>query len=351
MNLNINGYNIFTIVITTFIISVILVPIVKNIAFHVKAIDKPGEKRKIHKKTTPRMGGLAIFLAFLAGYIFYAPASSQMLSIIIGGFIIVLTGIIDDINPLKARYKLVSQVLAASVAVFYGGLVLTDFTVFGFLFEFIAPVNYIFSIFLIVGIMNAINLIDGLDGLAAGVSSIYFLTIGIIAVILNRLAGLDIILTFIMLGATLGFLVYNFHPASIFMGDTGSLFLGFIISIIFLLGFRTATVTSLIVPFVILAVPIFDTIFAIIRRLIKGESIAKADNEHLHHQFLHMKFSQRKTVLIIYVVNILFATISIFYILKHTRIFILIYAVLMIILIFFILKTNILFDKKTGKEK
>ena len=351
MNLNINGYNIFAIVITTFLISVILVPIVKNIALHIKAIDKPGEERKIHKKIMPRMGGLAIFLAFLAGYIFYAPSSTQMLSVIIGGFIIVLTGIIDDINPLKARYKLFSQIIVASIAVFYGGLVLTDFTVFGLLFEFIAPANYIFTIILIVGIMNAINLIDGLDGLAAGVSSIYFLTIGIIAIILNKLGGLDIILTFIMLGATLGFLVYNFSPASIFMGDTGSLFLGFIISVIALLGFKTATITSLIVPFVILAIPIFDTLMAIFRRLIQGDPIVRPDKEHFHHQFLRMKLSPRKTVLIIYGITLLFATISIFYILEHNRIAILIYAILMIILLFFVLKTNILFDRKQGNKK
>jgi len=356
MNLNINGYNIFAIVITTFIISLILVPIVKNIATHIGAID--GLKRRkneihphhIHKKPIPRMGGLAIFLAFLAGYIFYAPSSTQMLSVVIGGFIIVLTGIIDDINPLKARYKLLSQILVACIAVFYGGLVLTDFTVFGVLFEFVAPANYIFTILFIVGIMNAINIIDGLDGLAAGVSSIYFLTIGIIAIILNQLGGLDIVLTFIMLGATLGFLIYNFNPASIFMGDTGSFFLGFIISVIALLGFRTATITSLIIPFLILAIPIFDTLLAIIRRLIKGESIGKPDKEHFHHQFLRMKFSPKKTVFIIYGINILFAAISIFYVLERNRLAIFIYAILMIILFFFVLKTNILFNQKAKKK-
>ena len=345
MNFYIHGHNIFSIVIITFLVSAILIPFIKVLAVHINAIDIPNE-RKVHGKPMPRLGGLAIFFSFLMGYILYAPESTQMLSVIIGGFIIIIVGIADDIKPLRARYKLLLQIIASSVVVFYGELVLQDINVLGLVLNFGTPVNHIFTILFIVAIMNAINFIDGLDGLAAGVSSIYFLTIGIIALILNKLGGLDIILSFIMLGATLGFLLYNFNPASIFMGDTGSLFLGFIISVIALLGFKTATITSLIIPLLILAVPIFDTILAIFRRLIKGESIGYPDKEHLHHQLLNMKFSPKKIVLIIYFFTALFAGVSIFYVLEKNQLAILIYIVLMIVLFVFVLKTNILFAHK-----
>ena len=149
-----------------------------------------------------------------------------------------------------------------------------------------------------------------------------------------------------MLGSTLGFLLHNFNPASIFMGDSGSLFLGFMISIIALLGFKAATLTSLIIPLLILAIPIFDTVLAIFRRLLKGESIGTPDKEHFHHQLLKMKFSTRVTVLIIYFINILFALVSIFYVLGDNEIAIAIYIALMILLLFLVLKTDILFDHK-----
>ena len=154
-----------------------------------------------------------------------------------------------------------------------------------------------------------------------------------------------------MIGATLGFLAYNFPPASIFMGDSGSLFIGFIIAIIALLGFKGTTITSLIVPLVILAIPIFDVALAIARRLLRGEGITKADKEHFHHQLLKMKFSPRKTILIIYSINIIFAAISIFYVLGNNQIAIVIYILLMIMLLFFVLKTDILFDHSKNNTK
>lgn len=350
MKFSIHGHNIFLIVIISFLFSIVLVPFIKKMAIHIKAIDIPND-RKVHKKNTPRLGGLAIFFSFLLGYILFAPTSTQMLSVIIGGFIILIVGIIDDIKPVPARYKFIIQCMAASVVVFYGRLVLQDITILGMVLNFGTIISYVFTVIFIVAIMNAINFIDGLDGLAAGVSSIYFLTIGIIALILNNIGGLDIILSFIMLGATLGFLVYNFNPASIFMGDTGSYFLGFIISVIALLGFKTATITSLIIPLLILAIPIFDTLFAIIRRVLKGEPIGYPDKEHLHHQLLNFKLGIKKTVIIIYVITGLFAGVSIFYVLDQTRLAIIIYVVLMIILVAFVVKTNVLFaHKKKGSK-
>lgn len=350
MDLQVNGHNIFIIVLVTFIASLVLVPFAKKIALHVGALDIPNE-RKVHKKPMPRMGGLGIFGSFLIGYMLFARSSVQMLSILIGGFVIVLTGMVDDIKPVGAKVKFLMQVIAASIVVFYGNIVLNHIDMLGINLDFVAPFNYIITIFFIVSITNAINLIDGLDGLSSGVSSIYFATIAIIAFILNKMQGLDTILSLIMLGATLGFLVYNFYPAKIFVGDTGSLFLGFTISVIALLGFKATTLTSLIVPLVILAIPIFDTVLAIFRRLLKGESIGTPDKDHFHHQLLKMKFSVRTTVLIIYAINILFASVSVFFVLGDKKIAMAIYVILMILLLFIVLKTDILFLHDKDRRK
>lgn len=349
MNLEVNGFNVANIVLVTFVTSMILVYIIKKVAVHINALDIPNE-RKVHKVAMPRIGGLAIFLAFIFGYILYGDLSTQMLSVLIGGFLIILTGIVDDINPIKAKHKFLCQFIAASIVVFYGKLYFTDITLLGYTFVFPTLVNMLLSAIFMVAIINAINLIDGLDGLAAGVSSIYFLTIAILGFILNRLGGLDIILSLIMLGSTLGFLFHNFPPAKIFMGDTGSMFLGFMISVIALLGYKVATITSIIIPILILFVPIFDTLLAIIRRVLKKESIGTPDKEHLHHQLLRMTSSPTKTVLIIYFINGLFSIISILYILGDNKQAIAMYIIVMIFFIFLVLKTNILFNHQKTKN-
>lgn len=343
MDLYINGYNVFLIVLVTFFSSVVLTPFVKKIAFHVGAVDKPDHKRKIHKKNMPSMGGLAIFFAFLIGYMLFAPKTTQMLSVLIGGFIIVITGMLDDIKPLPAKVKLCMQILAASVTVFYGNITFADMTIFGITFKF-GILAYPLAVLFMVAIMNAINFSDGLDGLAAGTSTIYFVTICVIGYIMNRLGGLDVIMCLIMVGSCLGFLIYNFAPASIFMGDTGSLFLGFIISVIALLGFKTATITSLIIPLLTLFVPIIDTLLAMARRVLKGEKMDQADKEHLHHQLLKTTKSTKKTVIIMYIINILFASVSIFYSLGDKKISMILYLLLLILFIILIWKTNILFE-------
>jgi len=350
MNLTVNDHNIFLVILVTFLASAIMVPLVKKLAEHVGAMDIPNA-RKVHTHPIPRMGGLAIFGAFLLGYMLFARSSLQMLSILIGGFIIVLMGIFDDIKPIQARYKFILQIIAAAIVVFYGNVVLNHLTVFGLDIVFPVGVSHVLTILFIVGITNAINLIDGLDGLASGVSSIYFMTITIVAYILNKMQGLDTMLSLIMLGSTLGFLIHNFHPAKIFMGDTGSLFLGFTISVIALLGFKATTLTSLIVPIVILAIPIFDTALAILRRLLKGKGIMAPDKEHFHHQLLKMKFSVPVTVLIIYGINILFSSVSIFFVLGDKKLAMGIYAVLMVLLLFLVVKTDILFEHKKKDSK
>lgn len=350
MNLEVNGHNVFVIVLVTFLASALLVPFVIKVAKHANAMDIPNA-RKAHSKPMPRMGGLAIFGAFLLGYMLFARTSVQMLSILIGGFIIVLTGIFDDIKPISAKVKFILQIVAACVIVFFGNIVLNHVDAFGINIDFPVPINYFITIIFIVSITNAINLIDGLDGLASGVSSIYFATIAIIAFIINKMQGLDTILSLIMLGSTLGFLLHNFHPAKIFMGDTGSLFLGFTISVIALLGFKGATLTSLIIPLLILAIPIFDTALAIFRRMLKGEKVTAPDKDHFHHQLLKMKFGVRTTVLVIYCINILFAAVSILFVLGDSKIAMAIYVVLMLLLLFLVLKTDILFNHQKEKKK
>lgn len=332
----------------TFLFTVFFIPIVKKIANHIGALDIPNE-RKVHKVPIPRLGGLGIYAGFLLGYMLFCNESLQMNSILIGSFIIIITGIIDDIKPIPAKYKFLGQVAGAAVIPLYGGIILKDISAFGLNIDFgflSIPVTILF----IVSVINCINLIDGLDGLAGGLASIYFLTIGIIAMMLNNSNGLDIVLTFIMLGSTLGFLWHNFNPASIFMGDSGSMFLGYIISVIALLGFKNVTLTSFIVPMLLLAIPILDTFFAILRRIINHKPITMPDKNHLHHQLLRMKFSQRKTVLIIYMVDILFAIASIIYVLGDSLQGIIVYVILLIITLIFIFKTNIIWDR-TKKNK
>ena len=343
MDYFINGYNIFFIVLITFFTSVILTPVVKKIAFHVGAVDRPDHDRKVHNHIMPSMGGLAIFFAFLIGYMLFAPKTTQMLSVLIGGFVIVITGMLDDIKPLPAKVKFLMQTAAACITVFYGNITFADMTIFGLTFKF-GIFAYPLAVLFMVSIMNAINFCDGLDGLAAGTSTIYFIAISIIGYIMNRLGGLDVIMCLIMIGACLGFLMYNFAPAKIFMGDTGSLFLGFIISVIALLGFKTATITSLFVP-------IIDTLLAMCRRILKGESIDHADKEHLHHQLLKTTKSTRKTVLIMYLINTLFASVSIFYSLGDKKISMILYLLLLILFIILIWKTDILFDHEKKDEK
>lgn len=350
MNLEINGHNIYIILLVTFLTSVIITPIVKKIAIHVNAIDIPNE-RKIHKIPIPRLGGLAIFLSFMLGYMLYARESTMMLSVLMGSFLIILCGFIDDIKPLKAKYKFLVQLIAAATVCIYGNLILDEVSILGFNIYFASPWNYIVTIIFMVAVMNIMNLIDGLDGLASGISSIYFVTIAIIAFILNQRGGLDVILSLIMAGATLGFLVHNFPPASIFLGDTGSYFLGYIIGVIGLLGYKAATLTSIIIPISILAIPIFDTLSAIIRRLIKHKNpFTSPDKEHLHHQLLKMKFSQRKTILIIYFITVMFSALSIYFAVGDQKQSMIIYVILMLFLIAIVMKTDILFKHKKVVE-
>lgn len=338
-------------IVIPFLFVLAIIPFIQKVANHVGALDMPNE-RKVHKYPIPRLGGLGIYMGFLLGYVLFGTMSLKMNAILIGSFIIIITGIVDDIKPIPAKYKFLFQVVAACVVAFYGKILLQDLSAFGFYINF-GIFSYPITILFIVSIINCINLIDGLDGLAAGLSSIYFMTIGIVIVGWKHTFGLDAIITFIMLGSTLGFLWHNFNPAKIFMGDSGSMFLGYMISIIALLGFKNVTLTTLLAPICLLAIPIMDTLFAILRRIVNKKPISEPDKQHLHHQLLNLNLSHRNVVLVIYGLDILFASAMLVYMLYDRTVGVILYAILFIVVLIFVLKSNIIIEhnKKQNKEK
>ncbi|MEH7119373.1 MraY family glycosyltransferase [Neobacillus vireti] len=296
--------------IVCFLLSILITPLVKKLAIIIGATDQPNQ-RKVHTSIMPRLGGLAIFISFIVGILVYQPFSPYSISILLGSFIIILTGICDDLFELPAKYKLLGQLAAACSVVFLGNLQMVFINLpFGGQLQF-GFLSIPFTILWIVGITNAINLIDGLDGLAAGVSSIALIAISGMAMIQGNFYVVAV--GSIVLASTLGFLIYNFHPASIFMGDTGALFLGFIISVLSLLGFKNVTFISFIIPVIILGVPISDTLFAIIRRIINKQPLSAPDKSHLHHCMLRMGFSHRQTVLLIYAMAAFFGLVAVIY--------------------------------------
>lgn len=298
-------------IIMPFIISVALslsmTPIVKKIAVKVGAIDIPKDERRVHKKPMPLMGGLALYISVIVTSLLFLPIDKTLISIIIGGSIICISGIIDDIKDLSPRAKLVFQIIAAIVLILGDvkiDAITNPFTKTSKLIElgiFSIPI----TIFWVVGITNTLNLIDGLDGLAAGVAMIASLSFLFVAGKFNYIPVM--IMSAIIAGGCLGFLPYNFNPAKIFMGDTGALFLGFMLASLSIEGVMKSVATiAVVVPIIILGVPIFDTTFAIFRRLLNGKSIAEADKGHLHHRLLKMGYSQKKTVLILYAISAIF---------------------------------------------
>ncbi|GEL78725.1 glycosyltransferase family 4 protein [Tenuibacillus multivorans] len=298
----------FESLILTFIVALIITPLIKKLAIKIGAVDQPSG-RKVHQKVMPRLGGLAIYLSFMIGMIFFYPDSVYTIPILIGGTIIVITGMLDDLYELSPKWKLLGQILAAvvvlgSVQVEFINLPFGGQLYFGM---FSIPITIIW----IVAITNAINLIDGLDGLAAGVSSIALLTISSMSIIMGN--DLVMVMGFMLLGSTVAFLFYNFYPAKIFMGDTGALFLGYMIGVFSLLGFKNVTVFSFIIPIVILGVPISDTIFAMIRRKLQGKPISAPDKSHLHHRLLQIGFSHPLTVLLIYVLSGIFSLAAVLF--------------------------------------
>lgn len=282
-------------------------PLVRMFAQKVGAVDVPTDNRRMHKKPVTRLGGLAIFLGFLFAVILFADINLQLQGILIGAVVIVVLGVIDDIVRLGAWVKFLVQIGAALIPVLHGVVI-----------QFVSNPNLLsdspylslgalsvpITVLWIVIITNSVNLIDGLDGLAVGVSTIASITLLIISLMLSE-PNVAIVIA-ALAGGCVGFLPYNVNPAKMFMGDTGATFLGYILATISIQGlFKFYAIISFAVPFLILGLPIFDTAFAIIRRLLKGQSPMSADRSHVHHRLIDMGFSQKQSVAILYSISVI----------------------------------------------
>ena len=282
-------------------------PLVRRFAFKIGAIDIPKDNRRMHKKPTPRIGGLAIIFGFTVATLCFAQPSRQLYGTLAGAAIIAVMGVIDDCKNLPAKLKFVIQIIAALVVVFAGDIKIDVFTNPNFLSDnpyWVLPewLSVTHTVIWIVFITNAVNFIDGLDGLAAGVSAIMSISLVFISI---RVGEYSIaILGIALMGSCFGFLPFNFNPAKIFMGDTGSTFLGFMLATLSIQGvFKSYAVISFAVPLLILGLPLFDALFAMIRRILRGQSPMTADRGHLHHRLVDMGFSQKQTVFILYAIS------------------------------------------------
>lgn len=287
------------------VLSFILTPVAKKIAHKIGAIDVPKDERRMHKEPIPRLGGLAVFFAFLVAVILLIPVDIELQGILLGAVVIVVLGVIDDSVSLPAIVKLFVQIAAALIVVLHGVRidVLSNVNVFSndaylSLGMWSVPVTVIW----IVAITNAVNLIDGLDGLSVGVCTIASISLLVISAMVSEFT--IVVIMAALAGACIGFLPYNMNPAKIFVGDTGATFLGFILATMSIQGmFKTYAILSFAAPFLVLGLPIFDTAFAICRRLLHGQSPMHADRGHIHHRLIDVGFNQKQTVLILYLIS------------------------------------------------
>lgn len=289
------------------IISFLMTPVVKTFAYKIGAIDVPKDARRMHHEPVPRLGGLAIFIGFMVSILLFANihGDRQMQGILMGAVIIVILGVVDDITPLPAMFKFVVQIVAALIPTLHGVVIhvisnpnLASGNAYWNMGKLSVPITVLW----IVAITNSVNLIDGLDGLANGVSAISATTVLVIAMLVSE-SQVAIVMA-ALVGACVGFMPYNTNPAKMFMGDTGSTFLGFILATMSIQGlFKFYAIISFAVPFLILGLPIFDTAFAFIRRLAHGQSPMHADRGHIHHRLVDMGLSQKQAVATLYVVS------------------------------------------------
>ena len=278
-------------------VSYVLTPYIKKLAFKIGAVDRP-DNRKVHKKIMPRLGGLAIYIAFMIGCVASMEITKDIFGILLGGTLIVALGVADDVYQLPAKVKLLGQIVAACVLVAFDIRIEWVNNPLGGYF-YLDMFSIPFTIFWIISFTNVVNLIDGLDGLAAGVSAIASLTVILVAIQMGYFHVA--ILTAALAGAIIGFIRYNFNPATIFMGDTGSMFLGYMLAAISIYGaVKTAATIALIVPAIALGLPILDTAFAIMRRYVNGRPIFQPDKGHLHHRLLDKGMSHKEAVLFMY---------------------------------------------------
>ncbi len=300
------GMYTFFLLLMSFMISLILTPIFIWLAKKLGFVDHPN-LRKVHKMPVPHLGGVAILISFIIGVLVSRPIEIEFKPIIIGGILIVLLGLIDDKFDLKPIFKLIGQILVTLVPIYYG-IVIDRITPFGIEIEF-GIFSVPITVLWMAAIINAINFIDGLDGLATGVSIIALSSIAFITILQGDIFVMMICV--ILIGSCAGFLVYNFNPAKIFLGDNGAMLLGFVISVVSLMGFKNITLLSLFFPVIILSVPILDMLFAIFRRYRKKVSIVSADKSHIHHKLQSLGYTHVESVILIYFMALLYAGASI----------------------------------------
>lgn len=340
-----------------FLISFSATPTVIALAHKIKAIDIPKDERRVHKKPIPLIGGLAIFYGFVISVLCFAVIDRQVMGILLGSVIIVTVGVIDDMRDLSAKLKLLFQIIAAAIVIYFGveiEYVANPFAKwFGPQYINLGLWSIPITMIWIIGVTNAVNLIDGLDGLACGVSTIASVALLSMTLLSQNLNAA--IITAALAGAGFGFLPYNFNPAKIFMGDTGSTFLGFVLACISIQGImKMYALISIAVPVLILGLPIFDTLFAIMRRIAKKKPIMAPDRGHLHHRLLDMGFSQRQTVTILYTLTSILCLTAVVMSLKDAmRGLILVFAVLLVLLVSLVVmepKEDNLTEEKKDEE-
>lgn len=336
MIFNTNAHIIGTII--AYIFGVFLVPLVISFSKKEGLVDLPNE-RKIHTIPVSRLGGIAIWastmLTFLSlVFLSYYPYGSLLSGILLGSSLMFLLGLIDDVYNLDAKFKLFIQLSIATI-VYLLGVKISSIPFFGGIE--LGFWSYPITLLWIVGISNAVNFIDGVDGLAGSVITVNSITLAIIAISMTPSNPIVALIGFILAGSMLAFLTYNFNPAKIFMGDSGALFSGFLLAAISITGVMKAATLTILLPFVVLAVPIMDIVFSSLRRICKGKSPFVADAEHIHHKLLHAGFSQKETVLILTSVAIIAGAIASLLMgqntIKH-------YAVCILVIIFIMLLLN-----------
>ena len=309
-------YDVFLRLFLTFMLSLIITPIIKIFAFRIGAYDEPGERR-INKKIMPTAGGLSIYTVFSFSCLFLFQSiipRTYILPIILAAGVIVLTGLIDDIKELSPKMKTIGILLGALI-IYFKTDIRIDFVTLPLMGQldlrwFSLPL----TLFWILAITNAFNLIDGLDGLTSGISIISLTTIGVIGYFFLHEKTVYIpIVIFVLVASIAGFFPYNFYPAKIFLGDTGALFLGFMVAVMSLQGLKNATFITVITPMIILGVPITDTVYAIIRRLLNKRPISSADKMHLHHRLLSLGFTHKGAVMTIYALALVFSFVALLF--------------------------------------
>jgi len=297
-NAHIHGFVI------AFILALFIVPIVRSVCLQKGLVDLPNE-RKVHKSPIPRLGGVAIWLCTILTFVILVfinwdyPYGNGLSGILLGGSIMFLLGFVDDLYDLSPKFKLVVQVGAALIAYLLGVKIEILFNPFGGSF-YLGWLSLPITVIWLVGISNAMNFIDGVDGLAGGVSTICAVTLAVVAIYTNQ--PISAVLASILAGSMMGFLVFNFHPARIFMGDSGALFAGFALAGLSVAGVLKSLTATILLPILILVVPIMDISFSVLRRLLKGSNLMQADAEHIHHKLLKAGFSHNRTVAVLYLV-------------------------------------------------